>query len=148
MLFHRGESLSMRGGNYMPSGAYEEIFQRIPLLTPEEKEQLIGLLRFDRARTDEGSNATFVQTGKNGTEASPVRLAPVRSFDEERKWISQHREQYRGQFVALARSQLLAHGADEGEVIDQARSAGVQSHFVTYIETEAEERYLSGLLIS
>jgi hypothetical protein len=138
----------MRGGNYMPSVAYEEIFQRIPLLTPEEKEQLIGLLRFDRARTDEGSNATFAQTGKNGTEASPVRLVPVRSFDEERRWISQHREQYRGQFVALAGSQLLAHGADEGEVIDQARRAGVQSPFVTYIETEAEERYLSGLLIS
>jgi len=119
-------------------------------LTPEEKEQLIGLLRFDRGRTDENSNSsgsTLAQTGKNGTEASPIRLVPVRSFDEERKWISQHREQYRGQFVALAGSQLLAHGVDEGEVIDQARRAGAQSPFVTYIETEAEERYLSGLLI-
>lgn len=130
----------------MPSVAYEEISQRIPLLTPEEKEQLIGLLRFDRRRTDEISNLTLAQAGKNGTEASPTRLVPVRSFDEEREWISQHREQYRGQFVALAGSQLLAHGADESEVIDQARDAGVQSPFVTYIETEIEEHYLSGWL--
>lgn len=132
----------------MPSVAYEEIFQRIPLLTPEEKEQLIGLLRFDSGRADSIFSSTHTQTGKNGTEASPVRRVPVKSFDEERKWISQHREQHRGQFVALAGSQLLAHGADEGEVIDQARRTGVQSPFVTYIETEAEERYVSGLLIN
>ncbi|MCI0388585.1 MAG: DUF5678 domain-containing protein [Acidobacteria bacterium] len=132
----------------MPSVAYEEIFQRIPLLTPEEKEQLIGLLRFDRGGTDEISIPASAQAGKNGTEASQVRLVPVRSFDEERKWISQHREQYRGQFVALAGSQLLAHGVAEGEVIDQARRAGVQAPYVTYIETETEEHYLSGLLIS
>jgi hypothetical protein len=31
-------------------------------------------------------------------------------------------------------------------VIDQARLAGVQSPFVTYIETAAEEHYLSGWL--
>jgi hypothetical protein len=147
MLFHQVESLSMQGGDHMPSVAYEEIFQRIPLLTPEEKEQLIGLLRFERGRTDEGSSSTFAQTGKNGTEASPVRLVPVKNFDDERKWISQHREQYRGQFVALAGTRLLAHGADEGKVIDQARRAGIQSPFVTYIETEAEERYISGLVI-
>ncbi len=131
----------------MPSVAYEEIFKRIPLLTPEEREQLIGLLRFDRNQTDEisgSSGATTPQATKNGAETSPIRLVPVRSFDEERKWISQHHEQYRGQFVALDGSQLLAHGADEGEVIDQARHAGVQSPFVTYIETESEEHYLSG----
>jgi hypothetical protein len=130
----------------MPSVAYQEIVQRIPLLTPEERKQIIGFLRFDSERTDESNNRDPISADQNGTGASPTRLVPLRSFDEERKWISQHRDQYRGQFVALAGDRLLAHGVDEGEVIDQARLAGFQSPFVTYIETEAEEHYLSGWL--
>lgn len=128
----------------MPSVAYEEIVQRIPLLPPEEKNRLAGFLHFDRGRTGEMSNPALAQAEKNGAETSPVRLVPVKSFDEERKWISQYHEQYRGQFVVLAGDRLLAHGVDEGEVIDQARLAGFQSPFVTYIE--AEEHYLSGWL--
>jgi hypothetical protein len=132
----------------MPSVAYQEIVQRIPLLTPEERKQLIGFLHFDSEKADESNNRAATSAEQNGTGASPIRLVSVRSFDEERKWISQHHEQYRGQFVALAGDRLLAHGADEGAVIDQARLAGVQSPFITYIETEAEEHYLSGWLNS
>jgi hypothetical protein len=120
----------------MPSVAYQEIVQRIPLLTPEEKKQIIGFLHFDSERTDESNNRATTPAEQNGTAASPTRLVPSRSFDEERKWVSQHRDQYRGQFVALAGDRLLAHGVDEGEVIDKARHAGFQSPFVTYIETE------------
>lgn len=131
----------------MPSVAYQEIVRRIPLLTPEERARLIGFLHFDSGRTDESDSLIPKSAEQNGTAASPTRLVPLRSFDEERKWISQHCDQYRGQFVALAGDRLLAHGVDEGEVIDQARLAGAQSPFVTYIETEAEEHYLSGWLI-
>ncbi len=130
----------------MPSVAYQEIVQRIPLLTPEERKQIIGFLRFDSGKTDESNNRDPISADQNGTGASPTRLVPLRNFDEERKWISQHRDQYRGQFVALAGDRLLAHGVDEGEVIDKARLAGFQSPFVTYIETKAEEHYLSGWL--
>lgn len=130
----------------MPTVAYQEIVQRIPLLTPEERKQIIGFLHFDSGRTDESNNRDPISADQNGTGASPTRLVPLRSFDEERKWISQHHDQYRGQFVALAGDRLLAHGVDEGAVIDQARLAGFQSPFVTYIETEAEEHYLSGWL--
>ncbi len=132
----------------MPSIVYQEIVQKIPLLTPEEKERLIGFLHFDSEKPDESTDPAPISAEQNGAGFSSLRLVPVSSFDEERKWISQHRAQYRGQFVALAGDQLLAHGTDEGEVIDQARRAGVQAPFVTYIETEAEERYLSGWLTS
>jgi len=130
----------------MPSVAYQEIVQRIPLLTQEERKQIIGFLHFDSGSADESNNRDPVSADQNGTAASPTRLVPLRSFDEERKWISQHHDQFRGQFIALAGDRLLAHGVDEGEVIDQARLAGFQSPFVTYIETEAEEHYLSGWL--
>ncbi len=119
----------------MPSAAYQEIVQRIPLLTPEEREQLIRFLHLDSGRADESNGPAAIAAEQNGTGASPIRLVPVRSYEEERKWISQHHVQYRGQFVALAGDRLLAHGVDEGQVIDQARLAGVQSPFVTYIET-------------
>jgi hypothetical protein len=85
---------------------------------------------------------------QNGAAGSPIRVVPVRSFDEERTWISQHREEYRGQFVALEGTRLLAQGNDEGDVIDRARSAGIRAPFVAYIETEEEERYVSGWLSS
>ncbi len=130
----------------MPSVAYQEIVQRIPLLTAEERMRLIGFLHTDSGVTEESNHRTAISAEQNGTGASPIQFVSVRSFDEERKWISQHHEQYRGQFVALAGDCLLAHGVDEGAVIDQARLAGVQSPFVTYIETEAEEHYLSGWL--
>ncbi|MBL8186409.1 MAG: hypothetical protein JNK38_00290 [Acidobacteria bacterium] len=130
----------------MPSVAYQEIVQRIPLLTPEEKVWLAGFLHFGNEKNDDPSHRAAVSAEQNGTEASPIRHVPLRSFNEERQWISHHRDQFRGQFVALAGDRLLAHGADEGEVIDQARLAGFPSPFVTYIETEAEEHYLSGWL--
>lgn len=130
----------------MQSVAYQEIIHRIPLLTPEERKQIIGFLHFDSGITDESNTRAAISAEQNGTAASPTRLVPLRSFDEERKWVSQHHKQYRGQFVALAGDRLLAHGVDESEVIDQARLAGFHSPFVTYIESEAEEHYLSGWL--
>lgn len=130
----------------MQSVVYQEIVQRISLLTPEEKKWVAGFLRFDDGSPDERGNRAATSAEQNGAGASPARPVALRSFDKERQWISQHRNQYRGQFVALAGDRLLAHGYDEGEVIDQARLAGFQSPFVTYIETEAEEHYLSGWL--
>jgi hypothetical protein len=132
----------------MTSKVYQEIVQRIPLLTAEERARLLGLLQIDSGESGKSNDPVPTQGKQNGAADSPIRLVPVKSFDEERKWISQHRAQYRGQFVALNGDKLLAHGNDEGDVIDQARDAGVQAPFVTYIETEAEEYYLSGWLNS
>jgi hypothetical protein len=123
----------------MPSVTYQEIVQRIPLLTPEEKERLKGLLHF----TGKAEEATdLAMSAAEPNETAPVRLVAVREFAAEREWIRTHREQYRGQFVALAGAQLLAHGKDENAVIDQARQSGVATPFVTYIETEDEAQYL------
>ena len=132
----------------MPSKIYQEIVQKIPLLTPEERARLVGFLQIDSEESGESNDSGLIQAEQNGAAASPVRLVPIRNFNEEREWISQHREQYRGQFVALAGDQLLAHGNNEGDVIDRARGTGVQAPFVTYIETESEEHYLSGWLNS
>src|SRR5262249_41429706 len=132
----------------MPSTAYQEIVQRIPLLTPEEKERLASFLQIEHGESDKSTDAASTKTEENGTASSPIRLVPVRSFDEDRKWISQHREQYRGQFVDLGVNQLLVHRNNDGDVINQARRAGSETLFVTYIETKAEEHYLSGWLNS
>lgn len=62
-----------------------------------------------------------------------------RNFKAEMQWISENREKYRGQFVALDGGRLLAHGPDELQVIREANLAGVKTPFTSYIETEAEE---------
>jgi hypothetical protein len=146
MLFYWVGRLPTQGGNDMPSVASKEIVRRIPHLTPDERKQLINFLHSDARGASDLRDHAAERAEQNGTAASPVRLVPIRSFDEEREWISQHFDQYRGQFVALSGNRLIAHGCGEGEVIVQARLAGFQSPYVTYIETEAEEHYLSGWL--
>jgi hypothetical protein len=79
-------------------------------------------------------------------KASPSHLPTINGFNDEKEWLRLHRTPYRGQFVALAGKRLVAHGADEGEVIDRARDAGIPKPFVTYIETEAEESPLGSWL--
>jgi hypothetical protein len=134
----------------MPSEAYQEIVRKIPLLSPQERERLVDFLQLDSEESPRSKDAAPAseEAEQNGAAGSPIRVVQLRSFDEERKWISQHREQYRGQFVALEGTRLLAHGNDEGDMIDQARGAGVRAPFVIYIETEEEEHHLSGWLSS
>jgi hypothetical protein len=129
----------------MPSEAYQEIVRRISLLSPQERNKLVDFLQLDSEESPRSKDSAPAseEAEHNGSAGSPIRVVPERRFDEERKWISQHREQYRGQFVALEGSHLLAQGDDEGNVIDRARGAGVQAPFVTYIETEEEERRLT-----
>ncbi|HMV51783.1 MAG TPA: DUF5678 domain-containing protein [Blastocatellia bacterium] len=126
----------------MPSVAYEEISQRIPLLTPEEKAQLFRSFFRDGDRIE--ADVAIVE--QNGAQTPPSRLPLRKRFEEEREWLRSYRAQYRGRFVALDGNRLLAYGTDEGLVIDQAREAGISKPFVTYIESEAEEHSLGGWL--
>lgn len=52
----------------------------------------------------------------------------------EMQWLSQHRHEYAGQYVALDGDRLVSHGTDGREVYRQARAAGVKVPFMAHIE--------------
>ena len=52
----------------------------------------------------------------------------------EMEWLSKHRHEYPGEYVALDGDRLVSHGADGREVYRQARAAGVKVPFMAHIE--------------
>ncbi len=76
----------------MPSTAYEEIVTRIPLLTMDEQQSVIEIIRRQQSS---GSPSESVAP-ENGARPA-VKRVPVRSFSAERDWLETNREQYRGQ---------------------------------------------------
>jgi len=106
----------------MSATTLNEIKQQVLRLTDEERVALAEFLTA-QTRTD------------NGKQPEP------RDFSREMQWITQNRETYRGQFVALSEGQLIAAGVQEREVWEQAKRAGVSVPFLAYIETKAEETF-------
>ncbi len=68
----------------------------------------------------------------------PVRAARLRSIDRthELAWITQHRREYRGEWVILDGDRLIGHGVDPRPLVERARSQGVERPLVTRIEEE------------
>jgi predicted DNA-binding antitoxin AbrB/MazE fold protein len=52
----------------------------------------------------------------------------------EMEWLSKHRHEYPGEYVALDGDRLVSHGKDGREVYRQARAAGVKVPFMAHIE--------------
>jgi hypothetical protein len=74
----------------------------------------------------------FSSSGEDRNEMA--RLAKADTHDCERRWISEHREEFKGQWVALEGPRLLASGPKAGEVYRSARSLTSSTPYVVYIE--------------
>lgn len=55
-------------------------------------------------------------------------------FGLESKWLREHKDRYRGKWVALDGYNLVAHGSDSKAVYLAAIDAGVKSPLMEYIE--------------
>lgn len=55
---------------------------------------------------------------------------------EEMAWIQEHREQFRGQYVALEGKQLISHGTNLKEVLASARSLGFPQPLIHHVPAE------------
>ena len=61
--------------------------------------------------------------------------AVVRHHREcEMRWLSEHRYEYIGQWVALDGDRLVSYDEDLGKVYDKARAQGVQVPFTAFME--------------
>ena len=70
-----------------------------------------------------------------GSKAPEVRLTKPVERSREVRWVSEHREQYRGQWVALAGNRLIAAGVTAKEVFVAARRAGVPRALIHRVES-------------
>lgn len=53
---------------------------------------------------------------------------------QELRWLAEHGLEYAGQWVALDRDRLLAHGADARAVYEAAHNAGISLPLVVLVE--------------
>ena len=67
-----------------------------------------------------------------------VRPARLRAVDRTKElvWITEHSPDYRGQWVVLDGSRLIAHGSNPLPLLRQARAEGVERPLVTRIAEE------------
>lgn len=122
----------------MHSTTYEEIVKRIPLLTTDEQLNLIDVIRQQQSRNPSKSAAP-----ENGARPG-IKRVPPRGFEVERAWLEANREQYRGQWVALKDGQLILSDPDGKRFSEMLAQSGVEAPFISYIETEVEEKYIGG----
>jgi ribonuclease D len=113
-----------------------EIKQQLSALTAAEKRDLAAFLSA-QAKPDQeagfANGAVSAQTnGEPPQSADPNEPDPFREL--EMRWLREHREEYAGQYVALWRDQLVAHGTDWRSVLAEARAAGVARPLMARVE--------------
>ncbi|MGH9967338.1 MAG: DUF5678 domain-containing protein [Pyrinomonadaceae bacterium] len=58
--------------------------------------------------------------------------------EQRLEWLKAHREEYAGQYVALAGDVLVGHGRTIREAHDQAKEKGVENPFLVRLTSESE----------
>lgn len=103
----------------MANVAYEQALEVVRALSPEERQRLLRELEAERRQQVESTNGGTV----------------VRHHREpEMRWLSEHRREYIGQWVALDGERLVSHNEDLGKVFDEAHAQGVLSPFTAFME--------------
>jgi excisionase family DNA binding protein len=64
----------------------------------------------------------------------------MRDMSRDMQWLSEHREEYAGNWVAIYEDRLIASGKDANEVHTAAGSAGLPNPLITFIEETLPER--------
>ena len=110
----------------MSAEQLNRIKQQIAALPMPEKEQLAAFL-----------SEQLQQPGEQPSETNPA------SIDDETRqrrseWIQAHREEYAGNYVALAGDQLVGVGRTIREANEQAKEKGYKNPFLVRITSEQE----------
>lgn len=110
----------------MSAEQLNRIKQQIAALPLPEKEQLAAFL-----------SEQLQQPGEQSTETNPT------SIDDEirqrrSEWIQAHREEYAGNYVALAGDQLVGVGRTIREANEQAKAKGCKNPFLVRLTSEQE----------
>ena len=63
---------------------------------------------------------------------------PVNHRYAEQEWLRQHENEYRGEWVALQGSELIAHGTCAEGVFETAKKLGFKTPLMHHIQKEPE----------
>ena len=106
----------------------EEIIDQARSLSPAEKRKLRQILdlELEQAKTHELAQPTHSENGDDETR------------ERRLEWLKSHREEYAGQYVALAGDVLVGHGPTIREAHEQAKQKGVENPFLVRLTSESE----------
>jgi len=104
----------------MKNVSFEQAIEVVRLLRPEDQQRLRQWLE------EKGLKPVSQET--NGENQ------PASFREREMRWLSEHRGEYIGQWVALDGDRLVSHDEDLGKVFDAASAQGVQVPFTAFIE--------------
>ena len=106
----------------------EEIIDKARTLSPAEKRKLCQILDIELAQAKAQDRAQPTHNENGDDEARQRRL----------EWLKSHREEYAGQYVALAGDVLVGHGPTIREAHEQAKQKGVEHPFLVRLTSESE----------
>lgn len=96
----------------------DEIVERVPSLSSEDRQKLIQLLQEEESKSKPD----------NGKNPSP-----------NIEWLKEHRDEYAGNYVALFEGELIAFGRTIKEADMQAKAKGYKKTLLHYIPAKDEE---------
>jgi len=103
----------------MENVPYEQALAVVQALPPEDQQRLRQWLEEKQKLADQTTNGAD---------------SPGSFREREMRWLSEHRGEYIGQWVALDGDRLVSHDEDLGKVFDAARAQGVKVPFTAFIE--------------
>ena len=106
----------------------EQIIDEARSLSYAEKRELRQALDAELERQEPHGPARLTQSNGDDDATRTRRL----------EWLKAHREQYAGQYVALAGDELVGHGRTIREAHDQAKEKGVENPFLVRLTSESE----------
>jgi hypothetical protein len=112
----------------------EQIIDEARSLSPAEKRKLRKVLDLELEQVKAKGRAQSLHR-ENGDDKTRERRL---------EWLKSHREEYGGQYVALAGNQLLAVGPNYRIASEKAMEAGKSDVFVTYLPKPEEVAEMGG----
>ena len=96
-------------------------------------EQALSVVRA-LPREDQQRLRQWLEEQKPAGETGNPANGPTSFRAREMHWLSEHRREYIGQWVALDGDRLVSHDKDLGKVFDDAHAQGVKVPFTAFIE--------------
>lgn len=111
----------------------ETILEKIGQLSASERTKLYKMLASEAIKP--ANRASISKSSK------PLPI-PVPDPEPSRRWMTAHRAEYAGQWIALDGDRLIASGATETEVADAAEADGAYLPLIGYIPPPDEPTFI------